>query len=616
MEGKLRSLKHKIQQETRSAYWSYVEKIILPESPESPQKGGNKQLWSFIKHRKVDSVSIAPLKDKGVLWNDPKDKAEILNTQFKSVFTKECPLDQEKSVHDDHPSASYPEIDELIITSSGVQTLLENLNPNKSMGPDELHPRVLKHLAAEIAPSLTVIYNKSLQTGEVPQDWRKANIAPIFKKGERYIAANYRPISLTCVASKIMEHIVTRHIVNHLERNGILYDYQHGFRARRSTETQLLTFVQELYDNLRDGKQTDVVLLDFAKAFDKVPHKKLVQKLRGYGITDSVNKWTESFLTDRQQRVVCDGVTSSWEHVASGVPQGSVIGPVLFLAYINDLPDGLQSQVRLFADDTVVYMAVSSPTDAALLQQDLYRLEEWENKWQLTFNPEKCNVLRMTRSTKQIDTEYTLHGQILKQLDSAKYLGVTIEQKLSWNEHIGNVVKKANSSTAFLRRNLQIPQAHIKANAYKTLVRPQVEYASVVWDPFTQANIDKIEMVQRRAARYVQNNYSRDASVSDMISKLGWRSLLQRRADNRLFMLYKIVNGIVAIDFSNKLVPVNRITRHSHPNSFILPSETKTFIQQSFLPRTIKQWNNLPAAVAAAPSLEAFKRGVAAISAH
>ena len=149
----------------------------------------------------------------------------------------------------------------------------------------------------------------------------------------------------------------------------------------------------------------------------------------------------------------------------------------------------------------------------------------------------------------------------------------------------------------------------------KQKLRRQVEYASIVWDPFTQANIDKIEMVQRRAARYVQNNYSRYASVNDMISKLGWR-ILQRRADNRLFMLYKIVNGIVATDFFNKLVHVNRATRHSHSNSFIISSETQTFIQQSFLPRTIRQWNNLPAAVAAAPSLETFKRGVAAISAH
>ena len=232
------------------------------------------------------------------------------------MFTKERLLDQEKSAHNDHPSGSYPKIDELSITSRGVQTLLEKLNSNKSMVPNELHPRVLKHLAADIAPSLTVIYNKSLQTGEVPHDWKKANIAPVFKKGERYIPANYRPISLTCVASKIVKHIVTRHIINHLESNDILYEYQHSFRAKRSTETQLLTFTQDLYDNLGVGKQTDVLLLDFAKAFDRVPHRKLVQKLRGYGITVTLNKWIESFLKERHQRVACEGVASSWEHVA------------------------------------------------------------------------------------------------------------------------------------------------------------------------------------------------------------------------------------------------------------------------------------------------------------
>ena len=148
-----------------------------------------------------------------------------------------------------------------------------------------------------------------------------------------------------------------------------------------------------------------------------------------------------------------------------------------------------------------------------------------------------------------------MHGQILKQLDPVKYLGVTIEQKISWNKHVGNVLKKAMSTTAFLRRNLQIPQAHTKANAYKTLVRPQVEYVSVAWDPFSQANINKIEMVQGKAVRYVQNNCSRDASASDMISQLGWRSLLQRRADKRLFMFCKRVNGIVVIDFSNNFFP-------------------------------------------------------------
>ena len=180
------------------------------------------------------------------------------------------------------------------------------------MAPDQIHPRVFKQHATAVVLILTVICKKSLHSGEVPEDWRKANVAPIFKKGECYKAKNYRPT--TCIASKIMEHIVTKHIMKHLESNNILYNLKHGFRAKRSTQTQLLTFVQDLYKNLRDKKQTDVIVMDFAKAFDKVPHKKLISKLREYGINSSINQWIESFLHQRQQREVCDG----WGSVLMG----------------------------------------------------------------------------------------------------------------------------------------------------------------------------------------------------------------------------------------------------------------------------------------------------------
>ena len=239
------------------------------------------------------------------------------------------------------------------------------------MGPDQIHQRVLIQLATAVVSILTAVFNKSLHSGEVLEDWRKANVAPIFKKGKRYNAENYRPISLTCIASKIMEHIVTKHIMKHLECNNILYMLQHGFRAKRSNETQLLTFVQDLYKNLRDNSQTDVIVMDFAKAFDKVSHKKLIRKLRGYGINSSINQWIESFLHQRQRRAVCEGEISLWVSVTSGVPQGSLIGPILFLVFINDLPAKLQSKVRLFADNTILYMAVTNETDAAILQKDL-----------------------------------------------------------------------------------------------------------------------------------------------------------------------------------------------------------------------------------------------------
>ena len=226
---------------------------------------------------------MAPLKEHGMTVSDNQGKADILNRQYESVFTKEnltsIPV---------LDSTTYPEMPSISITNNGVYKLLDSINPNKAQGPDELPARVLKEAASEIIPILTEIYNKSLQTGIVPDDWRNANISPIFKKGEKHIAGNYRPVSLTSICCKHMENILVKHILEHLDNHSILKDCQHGFRSRRSCETQLITFVQELVDTMPGGGQTDILLMDFSKAFDKVPHQRLLRKLHHYGIRGDV----------------------------------------------------------------------------------------------------------------------------------------------------------------------------------------------------------------------------------------------------------------------------------------------------------------------------------------
>ena len=202
----------------------------------------------------------------------------------------------------------------------------------------------------------------------------------------------------------------------------------------------------------------------------------------------------------------------------------------------------------------------------------------------MEFYPQKCSILPITRSSSPQTNRYQLHGHILNTETDSKYLGITINSKLSWNNHIGNVCTKANSSIGFLRRNVQISQ-HIKSNVYKTLVRPQVEYAAAVWDPYTWENIDKLEMVQRRAARYVCNNYIQMASVTGMLQRLGWRSLQQRCADIRLVFLYKCMNGLVVVDLSVRLVRQTRPSRHCNSMAYHVPVETETYVQKSFLPR-------------------------------
>ena len=368
--------------------------------------------------------------------------------------------------------------------------LLNGLNKHKASGPDGLSARVLKECSSEIAPILTLIYNESLAQDTVPDDWRQANVAPVFKKGEKYNAANYRPVSLTSICCKSLEHIIVSNINKHLAFESILADCQQGFRSQRSCETQLVQFYHDLVSNLdhalnSDQKQTDVIIMDFAKAFDKVPHRRLLYKLEYYGIRGSTHKWISSWLSERSQKVVLDGQASDPVPILSCVPQGSVLGPVLFLIFINDLPENIRSSVLLFADDCVLYRNKKSPIDCQILQDDLNSLAQWETDWQMKFNVAKCHSMRVTRHLPdhQIQFEYSLHQQRLEQVQSAKYLGITIRDNLDWGQHVSEISCKATKTMGFLNRNLALAPRHTKEVAYKTLVRPQLEYAAPIWHP-------------------------------------------------------------------------------------------------------------------------------------
>ena len=253
---------------------------------------------------------------------------------------------------------------EITVDTKGVLKLLNGLKVRKAPGPDDLSARVLKECGSEIAPILAFIYNESLAQGTELDDWRQANLAPVYKKGEKYDAANNRPVLLTCISCKTLEHIIVSNINKHLSLENILGDCQHGFRSQRSCETQLVQFFHDMVSNLdralnRGHRQLDVIIMDFAKAFDKVPHKRLLYKLHYYRIR-STHKWIASWLSERYQKVVLDGQASDPVPVLSGVPQGSVLGPVLFLIFINGLPDNIRSSVRLFADDCVLYRNIHS----------------------------------------------------------------------------------------------------------------------------------------------------------------------------------------------------------------------------------------------------------------
>ena len=494
------------------------------------------------------------------------------------------------------------------MTRAGVLKLMTNIKEHKATGPDGVPGRLLKFCAPELVDTFTLLFQKSLDQGKIPLDWKKANIVPVFKKGDKSKAENYRPISLTSITCKLLEHIIHSNIMDHLDAHNILNNAQHGFRQRRSCETQLITTLNDFANCLNKKQQIDAILLDFSKAFDKVDHEKLLLKLHNFGIQNSLLKWMESFLLGRQQTVIVDGASSSPKPVLSGVPQGTVLGPLLFLIYINDISNSLSpgTIIRLFADDSLLYRVIKSKKDAILLQKDLDILQAWEVTNKMEFHPGKCLVLRITNKIQPILSNYNIHNTILSVASSAKYLGVTIDSKLNWNEHYNNICSKANSTLAFIQRNTSSCPKNVKIKCFKTFVRPILEYGCCVWDPQHKNHIDQLEKIQKRAARFITQNYEfSPGNTRKNMDILGWVPLQERRARNKVSILYKARNNLIDIP-TEDLIPSNLRTRGKF-NNYHVPSSSVDSHLYSFYPNTIRLWNSLPVDTKSAGSYTTFK---------
>ena len=437
---RFKRLQAELQRSTRKAHRSYMQDVVSADLKENP-----KRFWSFIKSKRQEGTGVSELVNKdGFLQSNTTAKAEILNEQFHSVYTQE----DTGTIPNKGPSP-HPSMHDITVNLNGVKKLLKNLKPYKASGPDGIPTYILRAAAEELAPMMTRLFQSSLDTGLVPTEWRRANIVPLFKKGLKHLTSNYRPVSLTSVACKVLEHIIHSNVMRHFDENNILTVKQHGFRKKRSCVTQLVTTIQGIASQLRTGRdQVDVILLDFAKAFDKVPHQRLLYKLNYYGVRGHTLQWIESFLGHRTQQVLLDGSCSSQADVISGVPQGTVMGPLLFLAFINDLPQAVKhSDPHLFADDCLLYRLVRTDDDARKLQEDLDALEEWEATWQMKFHPEKCQVIRINLNKRfERQSIYRLHRHILEVVDSGKYLGVHLTNDLTWHKHIDSTVAKKGTS--------------------------------------------------------------------------------------------------------------------------------------------------------------------------
>ena len=566
-----------------------------------------KCFYQYVSRKSKPKEGVANLiKPDGTLTEDDQDKAEVLNNFFTSVFTQED--DTDIPTFDCGKNVS---INDVIVTDDMMKKSLLSLNISKSPGPDELHPRVLRELANELSHPFKVLFDKSLVAGKIPQDWKVAEVRPIFKKGSKTTPGNYRPVSLTSIVCKIFEGFIRDKLSEHFTENNLLYKDQYGFTKGRSTVTQLLTTIHDWMKDLDEGKSVDAIYLDLRKAFDTVPHQRLVSKLRGYGINGNLLNWVADFLTNRSQFVSINNASSSSVPVTSGVPQGSVLGPILFIYYINDMPDLTDCPMKIFADDTKAYMTINSLNERDKLQNCIDQLVTWTDTWLLRFNTDKCKVLHIGKKNPHFDYFMTNGDNVnkIEETTAEKDLGVIIDPNLDFDTHITNLVKKSNKLVGMLMRTICHKSKDIIIPLYKALIRSILEYGSPVWNPRLRKHIDMLEGVQRRVTRCIIG--TKGMSYEERLAFLKLPSLEFRRLRGGLIEVFKIMHNCYDPMTTSSLFQrcTNHQTRgHNHK---LTKNTTNTSMFHGFFTNSmINIWNNLALDTVNASSVNAFKNRI------
>ena len=573
-------------------------------------KTNPKPFWSHVRGRLKTKEGVAPLlsdpKDKSSMKFTDEEKANILLQQFSSVFTREPDGDAPTL-----PRRTDAILETILVTAGMVEEEIKVMNVNKSCGPDEIHPKMLKELVGFISLPIAILLNRTMKEGVIPEDWKRAFVSAIYKKGSKSIAENYRPISLTSLVCKLMEAFVKNAIMNHLISNNLLSTKQFGFISGRSTVTQLLKYLDKCIEKIIAGNVVDCIYLDFAKAFDTVPHKRLLNKLKAYGISGNLLNWIEAFLSGRMQAVKVNGILSKTDPVISGIPQGSVLGPILFIIFINDILDNISSEGFLFADDTKVFRSIQSKADADALQADINTLEEWSNTWLLRFNPKKCHVLSLGKIEDTMYTmRYKVYGNEMEHVFDEKDLGVTIDSQLTFEDHVASKVRTANAMVGLIRRSFSYLSCYLFRKLYLAFVRPHLEYAQVVWAPHSRKLINMIENVQIRATKLVDGLGA--LSYSERLQRLNIPTLVHRRARGAMIELFKHFTAYPRDTLADSFQPRHRNTR-SHDKQLLerVPKDGVRGLQSnSFHYRYTRTWNNLPANVVSAKSVNSFKNAL------
>ena len=544
--------------------------------------------------------SIPPLvKDDGTIASDSKSKAEI----FAQMFSSNLILDDNNKIPENYPISEHT-MPKIKFTSRNVRKTLQNLKEGKANGPDNIPAIVLKTCAQELAPVLTKLFKLSLKSTSFPSSWKHARVCPVPKKGSSSNPANYRPIALTSLLSKTMESIINQQILKHLESNCLISDHQYGFRKARSTG-DLLSYVTHMWHSaLESFGETRVVALDISKAFDKVWHKGLLAKLPMYGINSELISWIENFLLDRSIEVCIDGVSSDSFSINSGVPQGSIVSPTLFLLFINDLLQSTKNPLHSYADDSTLHNSsqYTSQTQSSShlsntrnsvcnsINENLKTITTWGEGNIVRFNQTKTQSLLITRKVDKNPPSLQMLNSPIAKSTIISMLGLKIPGDLSWKQHIKDIAKQSSQPLGVLFRTRRFFTSAQLLILYKSEVRPIVEYYSHIWGGSPPSVLKLIDGIQKKAIKLI----NKTSLTKDL------QTLSHRRSVSSLCLFYKYYNNRSSLELQGCIPPPmvfrrnTRLSSNSHAFCVEIPKSKTELFASSFFPRTASLWNKLP----------------------
>lgn len=547
-----------------------------------------KSLFSYIKSKRTTSSIPSTMYYQNEIAHTGQEISQLFSSFFYSVYEK-CDVPNLNS-HADH---SVAEISDLEISYDLILKYINQIDSNKGAGPDGIPPIFISKCSKNLAYPLLILFKRSLQTGKFPSMWKQAFVTPIYKSGPRNLVQNYRPISKLSIFSKLFEKLAADQISNALKNT--LSEHQHGFRSGKSVTTNLACFTNFILHNMDKRIQTDAIYTDYSKAFDKVNHSILFSKLKLAGIHGDLLRWLDSYIRNRSQAVVLSGFKSNWVNITSGVPQGSILGPLLFNIYINDITSCFKHcKAILYADDMKLYLPIDDIACCLKIQEDLNNLSEYCKINCLFLNIDKCYSISFTRNRTKIIFKYSINNVDIKRKESVRDLGVTLDSKLTFELHINNIVTKATQMLGFiLRTSKLLYYLDTFILLYYTYVRPHLEHASQIWNPRYITYVHRIERVQEKFLSYINfRSFYAFQSNEDIRQFFKIPKLNCRRIISDQLLLYRILNNKISCPYLLQKIDIRVPGRNGRNVSLFYNSRSNTnYLQNEFIHRACHYHN-------------------------